>query len=102
MAFLNPILLFGAAAVAIPVIIHLLNKRKFERVTWAAMRFLRMSVEQNERRVKIEDLLLLLLRCLMVLLLALALARPALKSATAGFFGQSGVTAVVVVDQSYS
>lgn len=56
MSFLNPLLLAGVAAVAIPILIHLLNKRKVEHVLWAAMRFLRVSIEQNERRLRIEDL----------------------------------------------
>ncbi|HEY8668554.1 MAG TPA: BatA domain-containing protein, partial [Tepidisphaeraceae bacterium] len=102
MAFLNPFMLLGIAAVSVPIVIHLLNKRKFERVVWAAMRFLRISVEQNQRRIKIEDILLLILRCVLLALLALALARPALRGANAGIFGQAKVTAVVVIDNSYS
>ncbi|HYE17917.1 MAG TPA: VWA domain-containing protein [Tepidisphaeraceae bacterium] len=104
MWFLNPALaIFGAAAVSIPIIIHLLNKRKFERVVWAAMRFLRVSVEQNQRRVQIEDILLLILRCLLLLLLGLALARPTIKSfGGGGWFGQAKVTAVLLLDNSYS
>ena len=50
------------------------------------------SVEQNQRRLKIEDLLLLLVRCLMLTLLAIALARPAIKSAASAIFGQAKVT----------
>jgi hypothetical protein len=100
--FLNPFMLFGAAAIGVPIIIHLLNKRKFDRVQWAAMRFIQASVEQNQRRLELEDIILLILRCLVLLFLALALARPTLKSA-AGFLGAgSGVEAVVVVDNSYS
>ncbi len=103
MAFLNPFMLFGLAAVAVPIIIHLLNKRKFQRVTWAAMRFLQQAVERNQRRLRIEDLLLLLLRCAIVALLALALARPAIQSSSAsGWFGQAQVTAVVALDDSAS
>lgn len=102
MSFLNPILLFGLAAVAVPIIIHLLNRRRFQKVVWAAMRFLQASVEQNQRRMRLEDLLLLALRCLLLLLLALALARPALLSKAADVFGQSKVTAVLILDHSYS
>jgi len=103
MAFLNGVMLMGALAVGIPIIIHFLNKRKFNRVIWAAMRFLQVSIQQNQRRMQLEDLLLLALRCLLLGLLALALARPALRSATAsGWFGQSKVTAVLVLDNSYS
>src|SRR4051812_18376895 len=100
--FLNSLMLFGLAAVAVPVIIHLLNKRKFERVVWAAMRFLQVSVEQNQRRIRVEDLILLILRCLLLALLALALARPVVRTVTSGMFGQAGVTSVILLDNSYS
>ena len=99
--FLNPLLLFGMLAVSVPVIIHLLNNRKFQRVRWAAMRFLRTSVERNRRRMRIEDLLLLV-RCAIVLFLALALARPVLRRASARLLGRSAVTAVLVIDSSGS
>lgn len=102
MSFLNPILLGGLAAIAVPIIIHLLNRRKFQKVVWAAMRFLKDSVEQNQRRMRIEDMILLALRCLLVALLALALARPAFLSKATDIFGQSKVTGVIVLDNSYS
>jgi hypothetical protein len=101
---LNPVMAWvGAGAVSVPIVIHLLNKRKFERVVWAAMRFLRVSVEQNQRRIRIEDMLLLALRCLLLLLLGLALARPTIRSiGSGGWLGQAKVTAVVLLDNSYS
>src|SRR5829696_2049258 len=102
MSFLNPIMLFGIAAVSVPIIIHLLNRRKFQKVVWAAMRFLRISVEQNQRRMRIEDMILLALRCLLLILLALALARPAWLSNASDVFGQSKVTGVVILDNSGS
>src|SRR5215217_8268752 len=102
MGFLNPLLLFGLAAVSVPIIIHLLNRRKFQKVVWAAMRFIQTSVERNQRRMRIEDLILLVLRCLLLALLALALARPALKKAGVELFGQSKVTGVIILDNSES
>jgi len=102
MSFLNPIMLFGIAAVSVPIIIHLLNRRKFQKVVWAAMRFLRISVEQNQRRMRIEDMILLALRCLLLILLALALARPAFMSRASDVFGQSKVTGVIILDNSAS
>src|SRR3954469_18593411 len=102
MSFLNPIMLFGLAAISVPIIIHLLNRRRFQKVVWAAMRFLKLSVEQNQRRMRIEDLILLVLRCLLLALLALALARPALMSDSKDVFGQSKVTAVIILDNSFS
>jgi hypothetical protein len=102
MSFLNPIMLAGLAAVSVPIIIHLLNRRKFHKVVWAAMRFLQNAVEQNQRRMRIEDMILLALRCLLLALLALALARPAILSNTSDVFGQSKVTGVILLDNSQS
>ncbi len=101
MTFLNPGLLAFAAAVAVPILIHLLNRRRFKRVTWAAMRFVRESIEKNRRRLELEDLFLLLLRCLVLALLAAALARPALRSASS-LLGGGRVAAVILLDHSAS
>ncbi len=102
MSFLNPFMLFGAGAIAVPIIIHLLNRRRFQRVVWAAMRFVKVSTEKNQRRMLVEDMILLAIRCLMLALLALAVARPAMRSTTHNVFGQSKVTAVIVLDNSAS
>ena len=101
MSFLNPALLAFSAAVAVPILIHLLNRRRFRTVTWAAMRFIQASVEKNRRRMEIEDLILLALRCLIVGLFAFTLARPALRSATS-FLQSRRVTASLVLDHSAS
>lgn len=100
MSFLNQALLFGAFAAAIPIIIHLLNRRRFRKVPWAAMRFLNVSVEQNQRRMKLEDLILLVLRCILLALLAFAIARPVVEQLR-GVPG-SKVAAAVVIDNSGS
>lgn len=65
--------LAAAGAVSVPIIIHLLNRRRFRIVEWAAMRFLLTAQRKNARRMRIEQLLLLLLRCLIVLFLLLAM-----------------------------
>ncbi len=76
MPFLHPMLFVGgAAAVSVPIIIHLLNRRRFKVLDWAAMRFLLESVRKNRRRVRIEELILLALRCLAIFLLAVAVGR---------------------------
>jgi len=66
---------FGA--VALPVVIHLLNRRRFKVVEWAAMRFLVTAQKKNNRKIRIEHWLLLLVRMLLVALLALAMAAVA-------------------------
>src|SRR5262245_50389854 len=64
----------AGSAVSIPVIIHLLNRRRFRVVEWAAMRFLLAAQRKNARRMRLEQILLLVVRCLIVLLLVLAMA----------------------------
>jgi hypothetical protein len=64
----------AGGAVSIPIIIHLLNRKRFRVVTWAAMRFLLAAQKKNSRRMRIEQLLLLIVRCAIVLFLVIALA----------------------------
>jgi hypothetical protein len=63
-----------AGAAAVPVIIHLLNRRRFRIVEWAAMRFLLAAQRQNVRRLRLEQWLLLAVRCLLLILLVAAMA----------------------------
>jgi len=74
--FVNPALVAGLAAVALPLLIHLLNRQRHKPVRWAAMRFVLAAYKKTRRRVELENLLLLLLRMGAVALLAMALARP--------------------------
>jgi hypothetical protein len=76
MLFLNPWMLLALAGVAIPVVIHLMRRRAAEPMDWGAMRFLRDSVSERRRRIEWEDLLLMAARCLLLALVALAVARP--------------------------
>src|SRR5439155_16574112 len=64
----------AAGAASVPVIIHLLNRRRYQVVTWAAMRFLLLAQKQNTRRVRLEQLMLLALRVLLILLIVFAMA----------------------------
>src|SRR5665213_2736341 len=72
--------LAGLIAAAAPLVIHLLNRRRYRVVDWAAMDLLREALARNKRLLHLRDLLLLVLRTLCVLLFALALARPFLSS----------------------
>ena len=80
MTFLNWSMLFGLLALAIPILIHLLNRSKPRVMEWAAMQFLLSSLTYRSRRILLEELVLLVLRCLTLACLALALARPFLPS----------------------
>ncbi len=101
MSFLNPLLLFGALGVASPIIIHLLAKKRVKRVVWAAMKFLKVTVQRNQRRMNLEDVILLLMRCAFLCLLAFALARPVLRQSGGMMFGGSE-TAFILLDNSGS
>src|SRR5439155_8667489 len=102
MCFAAPLLLFGLFAVAIPPIIHLLNRRRYDVVDWGAMRFLQIS-EVTRRRILIEEILLMLLRIGLLAVFVLGLASPWLQSET---FTQLGTRpnrdVVIVIDGSYS
>ena len=59
MTFLSPLLIWGTLLGAIPLIIHLLNRRRFRRVEWAPMHYLKLTIQRNRRRIQLEQLLLL-------------------------------------------
>lgn len=102
MSFLNPVLLFGLLAAGLPVIIHLLTRPKLRKIQWAAMKLLQQSLERTRRRSRIEDLLLLLLRCLLVTLFILIFARPALLTKFIDAPPDEAITAVILLDDSAS
>ena len=101
MSFLNVMLLGGASALLAPLLIHLLNRSRFQTVDWGAMHLLEAAIESNTRRFQWEFWLLLLIRCLVPVLLAVALARPVLTQ-----FKQSGAdqkkSLVLLLDNSAS
>src|SRR3954469_13317063 len=71
-----PWLLLGGLAAGIPVALHFFFRSRYRVVPWAAMAFLLTSVQMTSRRLKFQELLLLLLRVDLLLLLAFALAQP--------------------------
>src|SRR3954452_5415253 len=74
-AFLGlwPALAVGVGAISIPVIIHLINRKRFKIVPWAAMKFLLAAQKQTRKRMRIEQLLLLLRRMLVIAMLLFAM-----------------------------
>ena len=101
MQLLAPIMLWGAAAVSIPVALHFFYRARYKPLPWAPMRFLKEAIEQTSRRLKFQEWILLALRCLVILLLAIALARPGFTTATIAGRGEA-IDAVFVIDTSYS
>ena len=76
MLFLNAALIAGLGALLIPIALHLWSQRKPTFTDWAAMQFLLSSIAIRKRKIELEDLLILMVRCLVVALLVLALTRP--------------------------
>jgi len=104
-AFVHPGLFFaGAAAAVAPIVIHLLARRRFRRIRWAAIEFLLGAERRNRRRILLEQIILLALRCLAVLLIGSAVARPFLRpEGWAAVLGGPGRTErVFLLDDSYS
>lgn len=101
--FLNPAyVLGGAALVAAPIIIHLINRMRYRRVQFAAMEFLLQSQRRNRRRILIEQLLLLLMRILIVLGIVALIARLVLDPGELSLFQGAQTHHVVVLDDSGS
>ena len=95
--FEAPVIAAAAAgtAVSIPIIIHLLNRKRYRVVPWAAMRFLLAAQRKTSRKVRIEQLLLLAVRCLLLLLLLAAMCSVTPWAEAAWrWFAPSGVAVV--------
>jgi hypothetical protein len=103
MPFVHPILFWiGLAGISIPIVIHILNRRRFKIVDWAAMHFLLDALRKNRRRLRLEELILLALRCLILLLLGFGLARFVGCAAVGSLGVGEGRTIVFVLDDSFS
>jgi hypothetical protein len=98
----SPWMLLGLAVLAIPPIIHLLNRRRYDVVDWGAMQFLKIS-EVTRRRLLIEEILLMLLRMGLLAVLVFAIAGPFMNSRLPARLGsRSNRDIVLVIDGSAS
>jgi len=103
MSFLNPLVLLGLAAAAIPILVHLFNFRRPQRVDFPSLRFVHELERKAMRRVRLRQWLLLALRTLAIMALVLAFARPLLPSAWRVAFGSRPPSAIaLVLDNSQS
>ena len=108
MNFLAPLMLFGLLAIAIPPILHLLNRKEAKPQIFPAMEFLRRAYRKTARRLKMKQWLLLALRMILFAILALALSKPmwspqvnSLLSSEDDIRSIEG-TQVIIFDQSYA
>ena len=103
LSFLQSYFLYGLFAVSLPFIIHLLNRRKAKRIQFSTLFFLRELQKKKMRRLKLRQIILLLLRVLIICMLVMAFARPTLRS-DISLLGKANVrtSAAIVLDNSMS
>lgn len=101
MLFLSPALLWFLAAASVPVVIHLINRRRHKTIQWAAMQFLLKASRESRGKKKLRNILILTCRALGIAALALAAARP-IVSGLMGWGGGSIDTVVLLLDRSAS
>ena len=103
MTFLNPLFLLGLAAASIPLIIHLFNFRRPRKIDFSSLAFLKELQKSTMQRVRIKQILLLILRTLAIACLALAFARPTLTGQFGGALGgRASSSLAIVIDNSRS
>ncbi|MEK7397603.1 MAG: BatA domain-containing protein [Candidatus Poribacteria bacterium] len=103
MNFLNPFLLIGILAVGIPLIIHLWSRRHAKVIDFSSLQFLLSLNRRKVRRLRLKQILILILRMLIILLIVFAIARPIFKSKwLASASGISKRSVVIILDNSYS
>ncbi|HHT03562.1 MAG TPA: hypothetical protein GX005_04480 [Bacteroidales bacterium] len=102
MQFLNPYFLFGLLAIAIPIIIHLFNFRRFKKVYFTNVKFLKDIEISTKKQKQVRNRVLLLVRILAIVFLVLFFAQPYFPN-TDKKLVEKGLNAVVVcVDNSFS
>lgn len=102
MSFLYPLLLAGIAAIGVPIVLHMIRRHTRKRVTFSSLMFVRTTAPRLRNRSRVENLPLLILRCLLLILLAVAFARPLFSRQEPETVVPAGRRVVLLVDTSAS
>lgn len=103
MSFLNPVILFGLLAASLPILIHLFTRTKSRTIPFSTLTFLKELQNQQIRKLKLRQILLLLLRTLIIIFIILAFARPSLKGSLSGVAAPNAKTSMaLIIDNSVS
>lgn len=104
MSFVHPGIAIATLGLALlPILIHLINRRRYRREPWAAMQFLLKAHQRSRRRIQFDQWWLLVLRTLVILLIGLALARPyASRLSTSRFLTAPQYDRIVIIDDGLS
>ncbi len=100
--FINTLVLPLLAAALIPLILHLLNRKKLKVIPFSSVRFLKELQNKRIRQIKLYQILIILLRMLFIIFLVLAFARPTIRHFFTSGSGSARTTAVIILDNSYS
>ena len=102
-SFLAPLFAAAFAAIAIPILVHLVHKERKESIAFPSLMFLQRTPYQHASRQRIRDWLLFAARCLLIALLAAAFMRPVLaRTAEAAATSTGGTDVVILLDRSLS
>ena len=102
MSFLTPLFFLGVAALAAPILVHLVRRTRARRVQFPALVFVRQVPQRTIRRRTFHNLLLLLLRCLAILLIVIAFTRPFFSGGSAAKDNSAAGATVILIDNSLS
>ena len=102
MSFLTPLFFLGVAALAAPILVHLVRRTRARKVQFPALVFVRQVPQRTIRRRTLQNLLLLLLRCLAVLLIVIAFTRPFFTSGSSAKSTSAAGATVILIDNSLS
>ncbi len=102
MNFVNPLFLFGLSAIAVPIVIHLFNFRRFKKVYFTNVRFIEELQQQTQKQSKLKHLIILTLRILAIICLVLAFAQPYIPLTDSKINLEAKCAVSVFVDNSFS
>ncbi len=102
MSFLTPLFFLGVAALAAPILVHLVRRTRARKIQFPALVFVRQVPQRTIRRRTLQNVLLLLLRCLAILLLVIAFARPFFTGGSSAKATSAAGATVILIDNSLS
>jgi len=102
MSFLTPLFFLGVAALAAPILVHLVRRTRARRVQFPALVFVRQVPQRTIRRRTLHNVLLMLLRCLAILLIVIAFTRPFFNNGSAAKDNSAAGATVILIDNSLS
>ena len=102
MSFLTPLFFLGAAALAAPILVHLVRRTRARRVQFPTLIFVRQVPQRTIRRRTLHNLLLMIIRCLAILLIVIAFTRPFFSGGSAAKTATGAGATVVLIDNSLS